>query len=91
MRLMGEYNNSLSSIKQFVKQRNIMDQILNFNVKKVSEKNRNEAEKVIKKNPSSFERATIFNISKAAGPLALYVVALVKLCRIMLKVRPLQE
>lgn len=91
MRLMGHYDNSLSSIKRFFKQRSVLEEIINFDARTVTEKNRSEAEKIIKKCPTSFDRETIYSVSKAAGPIALYVVALVKLSKIMLNVKPLQD
>jgi dynein heavy chain 2 len=88
---MGDYNDSWSKIKGFLKQRSVLDQILEFDASVVTKKQRNDAIKIIKKNPNSFDKTGIYKVSQAAGPVAMYVLALIKLSEVMLTLKPLQK
>ena len=91
LRLMGQYDNSWSAIKKFQGQRSIIEQILEFDAREVKTENRIDVEKWIKSHEKSFEKATIYHVSQAAGPLADYVKAMVKLSEIMNKISPLEN
>lgn len=91
LRLMGQFDNSWSAIRKFLGQRSIIEEILDFDAGSVSKETRIDVEKYIKSHEKSFEKQTIYHVSQAAGPLAEYVKAVVKLAETMNKIAPLQQ
>lgn len=52
---------------------------------------RNEVSNFIKNNPGSFEKASIYRVSQAAGPVADYIKAILQLGETYDKIRPYEE
>jgi dynein heavy chain 2 len=91
LRLMGQYDNSWSAIRKFLGQRSIIDEIVDFDAGSVPPETRIDVEKYIKTHAKSFEKSVIYHVSQAAGPLAEYVKAVVKLAETLNKIAPLQN
>lgn len=68
-----------------------LNTITSINARKISTKARDSVKKLIKKNPGSFDGAKMRSISKAAAPIAVFVVALVRLSETFANIKPLEE
>lgn len=89
--LLGEGDCSWTSIKNTMKNASFLDNVLTFDPRKISEKDRIKVEMIIEKNSASFDPPKIFNVSQAAGPIAAYVIALCKLSKVLHMIKPLEQ
>jgi dynein heavy chain 2 len=89
LRLMGQEDTSWSAMKRFLGQAGVIPSILNFDAGQVTNKMRNQVNKLIEAKPMSFEAASIANISRATAPLAAWVKANVRYSEVLLKIEPL--
>lgn len=89
LKLMGEEDTSWSSMKKFLSQPGIIESILNYDARRVTNSLRNQVNKILNQKPMSFDHATISKVSRAAAPLAAWVKANVKYSEVLLKIEPL--
>jgi dynein heavy chain 2 len=78
-------------MKKFLGNRGVKEDIINFDVKRISGELRKNVAKLIKKKSSSFEDDVIKRVSVAAAPLASWVKAQIKYSLVIEKIEPLQE
>ncbi|KAH9247140.1 hypothetical protein BASA81_015283 [Batrachochytrium salamandrivorans] len=91
LRLMGVLDMSWNSMKGFLGQRSIKDEIMNFDAHNISKQTRHAVNELIQQKPSSFEEATIKRVSVAAAPLAIWVKANLQYSTVIEKVAPLEQ
>ena len=89
--LFGKQDTSWNAMKKFLGERGFIDTILNFDPKSISPKVMKEVTNIILKRASSFEKETIFKVSRAAGPLALWVKAILQFSEVLVQVAPLTQ
>lgn len=75
----------------FLRDRSVIDNILNFEARNITPSIRKEVEDTITKNSSSFDRRNADRASAAAGPLCDWVIANVKFSKVLETVKPLEE
>lgn len=86
---MGQEDTSWNSMKRFLSQAGVVQQIMNFDANQVTSGMRNKVNKLINARPQSFDYDAIFNVSRAAAPLAMWCKANVKYSEVLLKIEPL--
>ncbi|XJO78526.1 hypothetical protein BDV3_002952 [Batrachochytrium dendrobatidis] len=91
LRLMGVLDMSWNSMKGFLGQRSIKEEIMNFDAHSITKQTREAVFELIKQKQSSFEEATIRRVSVAAAPLALWVKANLQYSTVVEKVAPLEQ
>jgi dynein heavy chain 2, cytosolic len=91
LQLMGIYDTSWNSMKVFLGQRGVKDEICNFDAHSVTPKVREAVKALLKKNPDHFTPEIASRAFKAAGPLAAWVKANVVYSEVLEKVQPLEE
>lgn len=89
LRMMGQEDFSWNAMRRFLGQPGVIQSILHFDANQVTQKQRNQVNKLINSKPMSFEQANIMNISRATAPLAAWVKANVKYSEVLLKIEPL--
>lgn len=89
--MLGVQDLSWLSMKKFLSNRGVKEEILNFDTKKMSLELRKNVAKLIKKKSSSFEDAVIQRVSQAAAPLAVWVKANIRYSLVIEKIEPLQQ
>lgn len=89
--LMGEGDLTWGSIKNALKNASFIDNVINFDARRILEKDRAKVEGIIARESASFDPVSIFKVSQAAGPIALYVTALVKLSKVLHQIKPLEQ
>jgi dynein heavy chain 2, cytosolic len=88
--LLGVQDLSWLSMKKFLGNRGVKDDILNFNAKGISDELRKNVSKMIKKKSESFEAANITRVSVAAAPMAAWVKANIRYSLVIEKIEPLE-
>ena len=91
LRLMGSYDTSWNSCKEFLKGRSVISSIMNFDPRLITPEIRDDVQKLVNKNSSSFEDAVIQRASQAAAGMATWVKNLLKCSVIFEKVKPLED
>ncbi|KAI8908484.1 dynein heavy chain and region D6 of dynein motor-domain-containing protein [Gorgonomyces haynaldii] len=91
LRLMGNLDMSWNSMKGFLGQRTVKEEIMNFDVRNISKSNRDAVAKLLREKKESFEEAVIKRSSIAAAPLAQWVKANLQYAEVMEKVGPLEQ
>jgi dynein heavy chain 2 len=91
LRLMGNLDMSWNSMKSFLGQRTVKEEILNFDVRSISRSTREAVAELIRKNQNSFEESVIKRASLAAAPLAMWVKANIQYAIVAEKVAPLEQ
>ncbi|CAM9184751.1 unnamed protein product, partial [Discosporangium mesarthrocarpum] len=89
--LLGIRDTSWLSMKKFLGNRGVKDDILNFDAHKIDPQLRAQVSKLLNQKSSSFEDANIYRVSVAAAPLARWVKANIRYSTILEKIRPLEE
>ena len=89
--LLGVQDLSWLSMKKFLSNRGVKEDILNFDAKRVSSDVRKKVLKLISKKQSSFEAASIQRVSIAAAPMAAWVKANIKYSVVIEKIEPLEH
>lgn len=87
--IFGETNPEWNVIKNFIKNKSFIDNILNFDPRSMSAETRREVEKEITKNAGYFEKEVIYRASLAAGPLADWAKAIIRYSKVVESIRPL--
>nr|XP_040568861.1 cytoplasmic dynein 2 heavy chain 1-like [Lepeophtheirus salmonis] len=90
LRLMGIQDTSWNSMKNFLAKRGVKDEILSFDARRISSKNRVIVENLLQQKQNSFDPKTAKRASEAAAPLASWVLANVKFSYILEKIKPLE-
>ena len=88
--LMGQTDTSWATMKKFLTPK-IKDEIIDFDARTVTPRNREAVKKLLQDKAASFEHANIFRVSVAAAPLAAWVKANVKYSIILEKIKPLED
>ena len=88
--LLGVQDLSWLSMKKFLSNRGVKDDILNYDAKRISPELRKNVAKLLKKKPASFEDANIQRVSVAAAPMAAWVKANIRYSLVIEKIEPLQ-
>ncbi|KAJ3360793.1 Cytoplasmic dynein 2 heavy chain 1 [Kappamyces sp. JEL0680] len=91
LRLMGNLDMSWNSMKGFLGQRTVKEEILNFDVRSISKSTREAVAELIRQKENSFEESVIKRASVAAAPLALWVKANIQYATVVEKVAPLEN
>jgi dynein heavy chain 2, cytosolic len=89
--MLGVQDLSWTSMKKFLSNRGVKEDILNFDVKRISQSLRDKVAKLIKKKPTSFDAAAIQRVSVAAAPLAAWVKANIRYSIVLEKIEPLEQ
>lgn len=89
VQLLGENDTSWQSLKRFLSQPGIIQQIMNFDARSVKPSFRKKVNKIIHEKPMSFEHSVIYNVSRATAPLAAWVKANVMYSEVLLSIEPL--
>ena len=90
LKLLGIHDVSWLSMKKFLGNRGVKDEILTFDAHRISGEMRKEVAKLLKNKASSFDAATITRVSVAAAPLAAWVKANIKYSVVLEKIQPLE-
>ena len=91
LRLMGIMDMSWNSMKLFLSQRGVKEEIRNFDARKINKKDRDAVEKLLHERGDSFTEQAAKRASAAAAPLAAWVKANVKYSRALEKIEPLER
>ena len=89
--MLGVQDLSWLSMKKFLSNRGVKDDILNFDAKRISPELRKNVAKLLKKKPTSFDDAHIQRVSVAAAPMAAWVKANIRYSLVIEKIEPLQQ
>lgn len=89
--LLGVQDLSWLSMKKFLSNRGVKDDIMNYDVKRIDNELRKSVAKLLKKKPASFDDATITRVSVAAAPMAAWVKANLRYSLVIEKIEPLQR
>ena len=88
--MLGVQDLSWLSMKKFLSNRGVKEDILNYDAKRISQDLRKNVAKLIKKKAASFEAANIQRVSIAAAPMAAWVKANIKYSLVIEKIEPLE-
>ncbi len=86
LRLMGVQDTTWNSMKTFLAKRGVKDEILSFDARRITAKNREIVETLLEERSESFDPAVAKRASVAAAPLASWVLANVKFSYVLEKV-----
>jgi dynein heavy chain 2 len=89
--MLGVQDLSWLSMKKFLSNRGVKDDILNFDATGMKDDIRKNVSKLIKKKQSSFDAANIQRVSVAAAPMAAWVKANIRYSLVIEKIEPLQD
>jgi dynein heavy chain 2, cytosolic len=89
--LFGKQDTSWNAMKKFLGERGFIDTILNFDARTITPKTMKDVTNIILRRSSSFEKEAIFKVSRAAGPLALWVKAIIQFSEVLVQVEPLTK
>lgn len=91
LRLMGTRDTSWNSMKSFLAKRGVKEDIRSLNPARISVENCNAVEKLMNTKSESFDLKNAKRASIAAAPLATWVIANVKYCKVVQSITPLEE
>jgi len=91
LRIMGNFDTSWISMKRFLGNKSVKDEILNFDSHNITAETRDSVMQLLRQKASSFDEANIRRASVAAAPLAAWVVANIEFSKVLQKVAPLEE
>jgi dynein heavy chain 2 len=80
----------ITNLNSFLGKRGVKEEIINFNPRTISSENRENVEKLLKKNAESFDPENAKRASAAAAPLSQWVKANVQFSKILEKIVPLE-
>ena len=89
--LLGVRDTSWLSMKKFLGQRGVKDEILNYDAHQMTPQIRKSVAKVLRAKANSFDDANIYRVSVAAAPMALWVKANVRYSLVLDKIEPLER
>lgn len=88
--LLGIQDTSWNSMKKFLGNRGVKDDILNYDARRITPDISRAVTKLVKNKASSFDHETIYRVSVAAAPLATWVKANLKYSMVLSKIEPLE-
>ncbi|TYZ58493.1 hypothetical protein PybrP1_004198 [[Pythium] brassicae (nom. inval.)] len=88
--LLGIQDTSWNSMKKFLGNRAVKDDILNYDSRRITPEIFKAVTKLVKSKASSFDHETIYRVSVAAAPLATWVKANLKYSMVLNKIEPLE-
>ncbi|DBA00111.1 TPA: hypothetical protein N0F65_000402 [Lagenidium giganteum] len=88
--LLGIQDTSWNSMKKFLGNRGVKDDILNYDARRITPDISKAVTKLVKSKASSFDHETIYRVSVAAAPLATWVKANLKYSMVLNKIEPLE-
>jgi len=88
--LLGVQDLSWLSMKKFLSNRGVKDDILNYDAKRITGDLRKNVAKLIKKKSTSFDADNIKRVSIAAAPMAAWVKAQIRYSLVIEKIQPLE-
>jgi dynein heavy chain 2 len=88
--LLGVQDLSWLSMKKFLTNRGVKEDIMNYDAKRIDATLRSNVAKLIKKKSASFDAANIQRVSIAAAPMAAWVKANIKYSIVIEKIEPLE-
>lgn len=88
--LLGIQDTSWNSMKKFLGNRGVKDDILNYDARRITGDISKAVTKLVKSKASSFDHETIYRVSVAAAPLATWVKANLKYAMVLSKIEPLE-
>ena len=91
LRIMGFSDLSWNAMRQFLGQRSIKDNIVNFDAHQITPQIRASVQELLDARGSSFEHAVIYRVSVAAAPMAVWVKANLNFSIILEKIAPLER
>lgn len=91
LRLMGTRDTSWNSMKAFLSKRGVKEDIRSLNPTRISVESCNAVQKLLTAKAESFEMKNAKRASAAAAPLASWVIANVKYCKVVQSIKPLEE
>lgn len=91
LRIMGFSDLSWNAMRQFLGQRSIKDNIVNFDAHQITAQIRASVQELQDARGSSFEHAVIYRVSVAAAPMAAWVKANLKFSIVLEKIAPLER
>jgi dynein heavy chain 2 len=89
--LLGINDTSWLSMKKFLGNRGVKDEILGFDAHRITTDIRRSTSKLLKEKASSFDHANIYRVSVAAAPLAAWVKANIRYSLVLDKIQPLEN
>ena len=89
--LLGIDDTSWLSMKRFLGQRGVKEEILNYDAHSLSPDLRKKVMKLLKSKGSSFDDKVIYRVSVAAAPLAKWVKANIRYSLVLEKINPLER
>jgi dynein heavy chain 2 len=89
--LLGIQDTSWSTMRKFLGNRGVKEEILNFDARRITKEMRTLVSKLLKNKASSFEHANIYRVSVAAAPLAAWVKANIRYSLVLEKIEPLED
>ncbi|KAG8470560.1 hypothetical protein KFE25_008981 [Diacronema lutheri] len=90
LRIMGNFDTSWISMKRFLSNRSVKDEILNFDSRKITPDVRESVKQLMQQKALSFDEMNIRRVSVAAAPLAAWVRANIEFSTVLHKVAPLE-
>jgi len=91
LKLLGISDVSWTSMKKFLSNRGVKDEILNYDARRIGGDMRKDVARLLKQKSSSFDQATITRVSVAAAPLAAWVKANIRYSVVLEKIQPLEN
>lgn len=91
LKMLGISDTSWQSMKRFLGQRGVKDQILSFDARTLTPAARTEVKRLMDSKGSSFEPDVIKRVSVAAAPLAAWCAAIIKYSSVLENIAPLEQ
>ncbi len=91
LRIMGVFDTSWASMRSFLAQRGVKEDIQTFDARKISPEIRESVQELLQKNKRSFDPKVAKKASVAAAPLASWVVANIRFSYVLEKIGPLEK
>lgn len=91
LRLMGTRDTSWNSMKSFLAKRGVKEDIRSLNPARISAESCEAVEKLLSTKADSFDVKNAKRASAAAAPLATWVIANVKYCKVVRSIKPLED
>uniref|UniRef100_A0A7S0W0F2 Cytoplasmic dynein 2 heavy chain 1 n=2 Tax=Hemiselmis TaxID=77924 RepID=A0A7S0W0F2_9CRYP len=90
LRLMNNQDTSWISMKRFLAQGSVINDILNFDARSITPEIREGVRKLLQSKAASFQHENIFRVSVAAAPMASWVKAQIQYSLVLEKIAPLE-
>jgi dynein heavy chain 2 len=89
--IMGIYDTSFSNMRTFLGRREVKEDIMDFDARKITPEIRKNVQQLLEKNKNSFEASVAKRASAAAAPLAAWVKANAKYSQVLENIGPLEK